>query len=225
MKRIGVVTIGQSPRPDITTDFIQNLPSSVILIEAGALDGLSLKYVNEKMCPSENEVVYVSRMVDGSQVKLGKNKIIPIMQEKIRQLESKGADLVVIICTGDFPKFDAKIPLIYAGNIIKGLFSGLRFQGRVGILVPLEEQINYAHEKWSGCFNNLIVLNVSPYTSKENDFRQAARKFKDSNAGLIIMDCMGYTFAQRSIVYECSNVPVISARGAVISFLNELLRK
>lgn len=223
MEKIGVVTIGQSPRLDITSDLKQHLPTNVKLIEAGVLDGLSREYVEEKMHPSEGDIAYVSKMADGHQVKLAKSKIIPILQRRITELEEKGANLIVILCTGDFPNFKAKVPIIYAGEVLKGLFSGFKYGGNVGILVPLAEQIKYTHEKWKSCFENLTVFHVSPYTSTKNDFSAVAKKFKDSGARLIIMDCMGYTYDQKSILKSCANLPVISSRSALIRFLNELL--
>lgn len=220
---IGVITIGQSPRPDITSDLRRYLSRDVVIVEAGVLDGLSRKYIEEKMHPSEEDIVYVSRMTDGCQVKLAKNKIIPIMQRAIHQLEGKGLELIVIFCTGDFPEFNAKVPLIYAGEVLKGLFSGFRCHDNVGILVPLEEQISYAREKWGGCFENLTILYGSPYTSTKSDFRAVAERFKESSVRLVIMDCMGYTFYQKHILREYANLPVVSSRSALIRFLNELL--
>ncbi|MEM3730481.1 MAG: AroM family protein [Candidatus Bathyarchaeia archaeon] len=223
MKKVGVLTIGQSPRPDITSDFTQHLSAKVILVEAGVLNGLSNEYVKEKMRPNIGDVTYVSRLRDGTQVKLAKNKIIPLMQKRISQLEEEGVDFIVIFCTGDFPKFDARVPVVYAGEVLKGFFSGFKCERNVGILVPLEEQIDYAHEKWKAYFKNLVVLNASPYTSTEEDFRKVAEKFRESSAELIIMDCMGYTFNQKRIVKEYANVPVVSSRSALIKFLDELL--
>lgn len=223
LKKIGVVTIGQSPRPDITSDLRRHLPADIDVVETGVLDGLSREYVEEKMRPSEEDVVYVSKMADGSQVKLAKDKIIPLMQRRIRQLEQKGVELVVIFCTGDFPEFNAKIPLIYAGEVLKGLFSGFRCQNNVGILVPLEEQIIYACKKWGDYFENPMVLHASPYTSRKSDFQAVAERFKESSARLIIMDCMGYTLYHKHIIREYANLPVVSSRSALIRFLNELL--
>jgi protein AroM len=225
LKKIGVITIGQSPRPDITCDLERYLPKDVEIFEAGVLDGLSCEYVEREMVPGENSIVYVSRMADGYQVKLAKDRIIPTIQKRINQLEERGADIIVIFCTGDFPQFDAKVLLIYAGEVIKGLVSGVRYKGRVGILVPLEEQINYAREKWRSNFRDLIILHASPYTSTESEFRTIAERFKESGAKLIIMDCMGYTFQQKRIVKEEASVPVLSSRGVLIRFLNEFLTK
>ncbi len=223
MEKIGVITIGQSPRLDITSDIRQHLPKKVALIEAGVLDGLSREYVKEKMRPSEGDVVYVSKMADGSQVKLAKSKIIPIMQKRINQLEKKGVNLIVILCTGEFPNFKAKVPVIYASEVLKGLFSGFKYEGNVGILVPLAEQISYTQEKWKGYFENPTIFHASPYTSTKNDFCMVAKKFKESGARLIIMDCMGYSFDQKSTLKESANLPVVSSRSALIRFLNELL--
>jgi len=223
LRKIGILTIGQSPRPDITSSLKAYLPKDILLVEAGVLDGMTREYVEKNMQPNKNEMVYISKMSDGSEVKLAKNKIIPIMQTRIRQLENQEVSFIVIFCTGEFPEFEAKVPLIYSGEVLKGLVSSFKYQQNVGVLVPIKEQINYAHKKWRSFFKNLIIFHASPYTSTESDFHTVAEEFKKAKVGLIIMDCMGYMFDQKRILKEHTNIPVISSRSILIRFLNELL--
>jgi protein AroM len=223
LKKIGILTIGQSPRPDITSDLRRHLLADAVLFETGVLDGFSREYIAKKMCPSMNDVVYVSRMVDGSEVKLAKDTLIPIMQKRIRQLERKKVDLIVIFCTGDFPEFNAKVPLIYAGEVLKGIFSGFKYRQNVGILVPLKEQIDYARKKWKVFFKHMVISFASPYTSTKRDFCVVAKRFKESNVGIIIMDCMGYTYEQKTLIKKCADIAVVSPRSILIRLLNEML--
>ena len=46
-KRIGIVTIGQSPRTDVVPEIQAHLGDHVEVLEHGALDGLSLTEVQE----------------------------------------------------------------------------------------------------------------------------------------------------------------------------------
>ena len=45
MKKIGMITIGQSPRVDIVPEIKEILGEEIEVLEAGALDGLSLEQV------------------------------------------------------------------------------------------------------------------------------------------------------------------------------------
>ena len=48
-KKIGAITIGQSPRIDVIPEMQEILGENVIILEAGALDGLTKKDI-EKFC-------------------------------------------------------------------------------------------------------------------------------------------------------------------------------
>ena len=66
-----MLTIGQTPRDDITPMFKEILGPDFEIMEAGALDGLSLKDVKGiEILPGD--YVLVSRMGDGAEVKIKK---------------------------------------------------------------------------------------------------------------------------------------------------------
>ena len=65
--KIGAVTIGQSPRVDVTKDIMGIFGSSVELIQAGGLDGLTKEEI-KAFAPEKDDYVLVSRLTDGSSV-------------------------------------------------------------------------------------------------------------------------------------------------------------
>jgi len=87
--KVGLLTIGQSPRQDITSDLPES-PSSLEIIEAGALDDLSAEQI-ESLKPKESETVYVSKLRNGSEVLVAKERLAPLLQEKIRFLRHNDA--------------------------------------------------------------------------------------------------------------------------------------
>ena len=62
--KVGAVTIGQSPRVDVMGDMKAILGEEVEVLEAGALDGLSMEEI-EEMEPGEDDYVLVSRLQSG----------------------------------------------------------------------------------------------------------------------------------------------------------------
>ncbi|WP_019119350.1 AroM family protein [Brevibacillus massiliensis] len=76
MKRIGTVTIGQSPRVDIVPELLEMLGSDAEIVEKGALDGLSAEQV-AAMAPTEQTEVLVTRLADGSSVTISDEAVIP----------------------------------------------------------------------------------------------------------------------------------------------------
>ncbi len=106
--KIGTVTIGQSPRIDITSEIAPMLGEKFKLFEKGALDNLTAEYILENIAPKNNEDVLVSRMKDGTQVRIDKNKIIHLIQEKIHEFDEMEVDIIVLLCNEKFPEFEHK---------------------------------------------------------------------------------------------------------------------
>ncbi|RLE92368.1 MAG: hypothetical protein DRN04_10495 [Thermoprotei archaeon] len=70
--KLALVTIGQTPRTNILKD-IADLLKNIDYAEYGALDGLTRKQIEQQYFPRENGEFYVTRLADGTQVKLSKN--------------------------------------------------------------------------------------------------------------------------------------------------------
>ena len=70
--KIGAVTIGQSPRVDVTPDILPIFGEGVELLQAGALDGLTKEQIRS-MAPLETDYVLVSRLNDGTFAKFGED--------------------------------------------------------------------------------------------------------------------------------------------------------
>jgi len=222
IRRIGFLTIGQSPRIDVLDDIKPYINTNVKIIECGALDEFTYNEVVEKLAPEPSHITYVTRMSNGAQVKVSKEKIIPLMQKCIYKLQNRDVDLVIILCSGDFPKFSSKVPIIYPSKLLRSFAEALYVSGFVGILIPLEEQTSYAKRKWESTFSDLYIRAISPYRSSLEEFKQVALDLMDKDVKLAILDCIGYSIRHKQIVQEILDKPVISARTVVIRVINEL---
>jgi protein AroM len=163
--------------------------------------------------------MYVTRLRTGVEVRVSRSKLIPLLQRKVDYLNSVGVDLIAILCTGEFPEFSSRVPIVYPDKALKGLASSLRLRGPVGVLIPDQAQVGYARSKWGEFFSEVIVYPVSPYTATTEDFVRAAERLSLSNVSLVIMDCMGYTLRQRDIVRKIVRKPVIASRTVLARVL------
>ena len=141
VRKIGLITIGQSPRTDVVPEIREILGQDVQILETGALDGLSMEEI-EGLNPEEGcENVLVSRLKDGAWVTMDENKLIPLLEERIKQLEEQGAALGVLLCTGLFPSIqEGEIPIIYPFRLMETVLPCFSRRGRVGIVTPDEKQ-------------------------------------------------------------------------------------
>ena len=72
---VGLVTIGQAPRTDVVPDMAAILGPGVEIREAGALDGLARVEI-DRLAPTGDDEILVTRLTDGTAVFLGKPKIV-----------------------------------------------------------------------------------------------------------------------------------------------------
>jgi protein AroM len=220
-RKVGAITIGQSPRTDVIPEMQEIFGNNVDILEAGALDGLTKEEI-EKFKPEENDYVLVSRLNDGSHVKFGKSHIIPRLQNCINNLESLGAELIIVICTGYFGDvLTSNIPLIYPQKILYSLIPSFTVNGKLGVIVPEEEQTNQMGKKWKETGLQVWAAAGSPYKGME-DVKKAAEKLKDKNADIIVLDCIGYNKNMKQEVEKITGKPVILSRTMVARVASEL---
>ena len=109
MTKVGLITVGQSPRSDVVPDMAAILGGDVEIVEAGALDGLTREQIT-RLAPEGDDEILVTRLADGSSVFVGKSKVIPRIEAQIAALEDRGVTLNVLLCTGEFPQLAARRP-------------------------------------------------------------------------------------------------------------------
>jgi protein AroM len=212
-KKIGAITIGQSPRIDVIPEMQEILGENVIILEAGALDGLTKKDI-EKFQPDENDYVLVSRF--------GKSYIIPRLQNCINSLEEQGAELIIVICTGYFGNLlTSKVPLIYPQKILYSLVPNFSVNGKIGVIVPEEDQIDQMGKKWEETGLEVSAAAGSPYKGIE-EVKMAAQKLKTENVDVIVLDCIGYNKKMKLAAEEITGKPVVLSRTMVARVASEL---
>ena len=220
--RIGMVTIGQTPRVDLVPEIKKLLPVGIEVIEKGALDGLTLEEV-ERFEPKEDDVCFVTRMRDGTEVTIGRSHILPRLQERISELDQEGVAVIALLCSGEQPNFQSEKPLIRPIELQSGVLSSISIKNRLGVMVPLERQIDSCVEAFQGLGFRTIGVSFSPYKNdKEKAIVEAAKGLMEE-VDLIFMNCFGYTLEMKRKVREITGKPVILVRSLLARLLGELL--
>jgi protein AroM len=137
MKKIGMLTIGQTPRNDLIPGLIDILGQGYKVIEAGALDDQSMDDVNG-IDLNPDHYILVSRMRDGTEVKITKKFVVPKMQRQLDRLENQGVRLTVVMCTGKFPQFRSRGLVVTPSEVLKGVIEGSLKEGKLAVVYPTE---------------------------------------------------------------------------------------
>jgi protein AroM len=223
MTRVGLITVGQSPRSDVVPDMAAILGDDVEIVEAGALDGLERERI-AALAPEGPDEILVTRMADGAPVFVGKTKMIPLIEARIAALEGRGVALNVLLCTGEFPKLAARRPFLEPQQLLLGLLRAMTFPGRLGVLTPSERHVPQTEARWRACGFDAHVAPLSPY--EEHDpvaLRRAAQTLRAGNAGLVVMDCIGFRRKTRDEMAALTGVPTLVANLLVARVAAELL--
>ena len=217
MKRIGAITIGQSPRVDVVPEMQQILGPDVEIVQAGVLDGLSPEEI-AALAPAGNgdseirrlrgSPVLVSRLRDGSWVSMEEEKILPLVQKKIEQLENADVRFILMLCTGKFPEnFVCRVP---------------QLAGRIGILTPEASQLADSRRQWGAVAQQVTVCCANPYAGAAG-LTAAAEQFVKDGAEICVLDCFGYTAQMKTRLEELTGLPAILPRTLAARIAGELL--
>ncbi|GAK13931.1 AroM family protein [Geomicrobium sp. JCM 19039] len=162
---IGVITIGQAPRLDFTADLRTILSDQADVIEQGVLDGLSMDEIHAlSPSPGNGETLLVSRLYNGEQVMLSKQKILPRIELIIHQMNETPIKMIILACTGEFPAFPSRVPVLYPDLILTHTVKGLLHEARdVDVVMPKEEQAAASAKKWNRLGLNVHPMICSPY--------------------------------------------------------------
>jgi protein AroM len=138
LKKLGVVTIGQAPRRDVSPILEKYIGDNVEIKQVGVLDGMTKEYIERSLYPEKGDYVLTTRLLSEDSVVLSREKIAPILQQKVNDLEERGYRQILLLCTGVFPGlYTKKAFLIEPDHVIPPSVSALVRDRKFGLIVPL----------------------------------------------------------------------------------------
>lgn len=221
---LGIVTIGQSPRVDLTPDLATLLPG-VHLIEEGALDGLANATIHSCLAPRGADPRLVTRLRDGSTVELHEPSAIPLLEKAIARVEGAGASATMVACTDRFPTLRHRLPLYYPDDLLQALLPVLLATcRRVAVLCPSPEQRGHVADKADAYLAATpIVVPFNPYTATIEGLDRLAIQLAALGVDAVVGDCIGYSEAMAHQLRTRLGVPVLVARTVAATALRPLL--
>jgi len=220
LKRIGLVTISQSPRVDVVPWLRKIISKDVEFLEAGALDDLTKKEIVE-LKPTDNHDVLVSRIRDGSEVMFGKARIIPRLQRCINQLNEKKVGAIALLCAGTFPQFNSKAPILRTDLLTYGFLRSIPNLNKVGLLLPNEKQMEPIGREFADEGFKVVTSWLSPYS--QGSVEEAVKPFMREDVTLISLLCMGYNPDLKEKVVNLTFKPAALSQSLLAKAIEELL--
>lgn len=217
--RVGFLTIGQSPREDVMIEVKPLLLSNIEVVEYGLLDALSQDVI-DSLGPNNQEIRLVSRLRDGRQVFLSERKISELLPDAIKYMKTElNVEAVGVLCTHEFPEKEFLCPVIFPAEHIKSQIDEISKVQKLGVVVPLENQIEMTKHKWG--YNRTYVISKSPY-KKGKTWKDIADTFINEKVDAVILDCIGFTLQDRTEIASLLDIPILLPRTMLASAINQI---
>lgn len=219
--KLGIATIGQAPRDDLVALFAAHVPAGTEVVLRGCLDDLSERDIEARRPVDGDDTLY-TRLRGGRDVTISKKHVIERAPATLARLRQDGADALVFACTGEFPPMSGDAGVLFPSRVLDGLISALLPKGRLGLLVPLPEQIPKLSAKRTRpgltVFAEPLVPSGDPAAA-----RRAAERLKAHAPDIVAMDCMSYSQATKNAVAAVVGVPTLLAVTAMSRVVEEVL--
>lgn len=212
-KKIGALTIGQTPRPDLVQPLVDALPQDCMVIQAGALDGLQANAI-----PSQAKGTYLltTRLRDGSLVKVEEAYLAAKLQEALVRLESQGVVATILLCAGTFEALHGTRPLfkpfVLAYKTVQ--LMGIR---SIGLIAPIPEQEAPIRQRWRAAGFDALVWNGDLSMQDERFQRQLTQHVNTGRLECIVLDYVGHPAQQVETLKGSTSLPVIDMGQLAIS--------
>jgi protein AroM len=223
MMKIGFATIGQSPRTDLVPYILEHLSHPVEALEKGVLDDLSIQEMAS--LDSDGDGIHmVTRLRDGSSVRLAYEKTLPRMQQVVNELVVQGAELIVILCGADWSPVKAKVPIINPGKLFPNLIQALALGKRLGVVKPSSCQVEHTIKQYQALGLEVVVTSAFPYGSDgDEQARGAAVWLRSQNVDMVWMTCVGMGEDMRQVIRVELGKSVVLARSILTHVVDEFV--
>src|SRR5215471_9189418 len=146
-RRMGVVVIGQSPRPTIAAEIAAVLSPGISIELRGALDGMSRAEI-DAIPPFDGADALFTLLPSGDNVRISKKAVEGRAGNQLAHFKQEGSDLVMLAWTGKCPNRAPEGLVILPSAVLHRLVEAVLPKGRLGVFSPLPEQTALIATKW-----------------------------------------------------------------------------
>ncbi len=220
-KRMGVVVIGQSPRPSIAAEIAAVLSPGMEIDLRGALDGMTRAEI-DAIPPRDGSDALFTLLPNGDGVRLSKHVVEERAAAQIRRFVEEGVGVTLLACTGKFPNIETDGLVILPSAVLHNLVEAVLPKGRLGVFSPLAEQSALIHKKWERAGVEVVGVTLQP-GSDDAVVDAAATEMAALKPDLVVMDCMGYSSANKARVRRSYGGPVVLGIATAARMVEELV--
>jgi SAM-dependent methyltransferase len=185
--KLCLVTIGQSPRPDLWNEIEKSLNFFFEIYHFGLLDAPGS--LDCLLADSREPEALVTQLRSGDIVRISFQKAHHALQNLIMEIRKwEKPDGIVVLCTGIREPADFPIPIFYPGALIRKTVME-NPADPIGVILPDKRQWSFLDPDLKG--RKAILFEINPPGDVEI-FQEAADYLIDLGARMAVFHCMGY---------------------------------
>lgn len=224
---VGVYTIGQTPRPDLTAELTRRLPSVRVEI-VGALDGLERAQIPS--CPRRGYPLE-TRLRDGAWVLVDAAFVEPLLEQRVVELDGN-VSAHLILCAGPFPRLGTPLPtrgragpsraVILPFQVAVAALTARRL-GRLDVVVPFAEQVGPAADKWGAAGFACRVHALTEKPGHRSVVEWMSGLVARTRAQAVIFDYVGHPADRLDQIAAAVHLPVLDLGRLALDALEATL--
>src|ERR1700676_1818554 len=145
--RMGVVVIGQSPRPSVESEIGAVLSPGLTIELRGALDGMTRAEI-DAIAPCDGHDALFTLLPNGDAVTISKKAVEARAAIQIENFAREGVKVAMLACTGKFPNLAPEGLVILPSAVLHKMVEAVLPKGRLGVFSPLPEKTALIAGKW-----------------------------------------------------------------------------
>lgn len=223
--KIGLLEIGQSQNwPD--QDFLA-LKEEIEFVTIAPLDAYNDQELALQFQPLQGELPISSCTRTGQRILVSRSALVPELQKGVKEGVKAGCAALMVTCTGEFELGNTTVPVIMPGDLLRDQVQ--QHQGQIGmtaVFVPVDEQQKLLLNRWRLRLPSTVAIyafTLSPQSSLL-ECRTKGQQLVQSGVDTVIMDCFGYSLAQKEAISELG-LRVFNAKEVGLEFILSSLKK
>jgi protein AroM len=199
-----VLTIGQSPRPDLEAEIAAAVPGLRLSL-AGALDGLTRAEL-AALTPRDDADTLFTLLPSGEGIAVSKLAVTQRLRARLVGIRGP----LLLACTGGFAGLPDRADLVQPSAVLNALAQALLPRGRLGLAVPFPEQVEAlsAARARPGLAVTAVALRPGADAASR---AAAAQRLAAAAPDLVLLDCIAYSRADKAAFVAALGCPVLLA--------------
>lgn len=213
MKKLFIIEMGESNRPDYISDVHRILGNEILISEVGVLDNLSQSDIDNMKARSEDrQIIGLTR--DKRQILLNSDKVEQRIRDLVLLTKSDKEDVILVACDEDYTSIISKSFTFLPSRIFFSAISSVIKDRRVAVVFPVEEQIRRLGKKWKEISEEVTFIVASPFDKLS--LAAEMRKLDVNSLDAIVFDCMGFRPEHKEEIETITGLPCFVARSIVL---------